>query len=49
MAKNMKAIVAKSGSQARDKGAFIVVEKSVPEPKPQDLLVLIVAIGINLK
>ncbi|MEJ2158557.1 MAG: zinc-binding alcohol dehydrogenase family protein [Desulfobacteraceae bacterium] len=43
----MKAIVSKSGSNAQDTGAFILEEQPIPEPGPQDLLVRIVAIGMN--
>ena len=43
----MKAIVAKSGSQAQDAGAFILEEQPMPEPGRQDLLVRVVAIGMN--
>jgi zinc-binding alcohol dehydrogenase family protein len=43
----MKAIVAKSGSEAQDTGAFILEEQPVPEPGTQDLLVRIIAIGMN--
>jgi zinc-binding alcohol dehydrogenase family protein len=44
---HMKAIVAKSGSDAQDKDAFILEEQPIPEPGPQDLLVRVVAIGMN--
>lgn len=43
----MKAIVAKSGSEARDAGAFILEEQPIPEPETQDLLVQVIAIGMN--
>ncbi len=43
----MKAIVAKSGSDAQDAGAFKLEEQSTPEPGPQDLLVRVIAIGMN--
>lgn len=43
----MKSIVAKSGSEAQDAGAFILVEEPIPEPGTQDLLVRVVAIGMN--
>ncbi len=43
----MKAIVAKSGSEAQDAGAFILKEQPVPEPGAQDLLVRVIAIGMN--
>ena len=47
MANKMKAIVAKGGSEAQDHEAFMVEEQSVPEPGAQDLLVRILAIGMN--
>ena len=43
----MKAIIAQSGSKAQDPGAFIVQEQPIPEPGPQDLLVRVIAIGMN--
>jgi len=43
----MKAIVAKSGSEAQDADAFILQEQPMPEPGSQDLLVRVVAIGMN--
>ena len=43
----MKAIVAKSGSEAQDAGAFILEEQTIPEPGEQDLRVRVVAIGMN--
>jgi len=43
----MKAIVAKSGSEAKDADAFILQEQPMPEPGDQDLLVRVVAIGMN--
>jgi NADPH:quinone reductase-like Zn-dependent oxidoreductase len=43
----MKAIVAKSGSEAQDAGAFILEEQPIPEPGTQDLLVRVAAIGMN--
>jgi zinc-binding alcohol dehydrogenase family protein len=43
----MKAIVAKGGSQALEDGAFGLTEQPVPEPGPHDLLVRVVAIGMN--
>ena len=43
----MKAIVAKSGSDAQDKDAFILEEQPIPEPGPQDLLVRVISIGMN--
>ena len=47
MEKDMKAIVAKAGSDAQDAGAFILTEQPTPVPGPQDLLVRVVAIGMN--
>jgi len=47
MRKNMKAIVAKGGSDAQDAGAFILKEQSIPEPAAQDLLVRVIAVGMN--
>lgn len=43
----MKAIVAKNGSTAQDTDAFILDELPIPEPGPQDLLVRVMAIGMN--
>ena len=43
----MKAIVAKSGSEAQDADAFILEERPIPEPGTQDLLVRVAAIGMN--
>ena len=43
----MKAIVSKSGSEAQDAGAFILKEQPIPEPETQDLLVRVIAIGMN--
>ncbi|MDJ0621600.1 MAG: zinc-binding alcohol dehydrogenase family protein [Desulfocapsaceae bacterium] len=43
----MKAIVAKSGSEAKDPGAFQVIEQSIPQPDKLDLLVRIIGIGMN--
>ena len=43
----MKAIVSKSGSEAQDAGAFILEEQPIPEPGTQDLLVRVIAIGMN--
>ena len=43
----MRAIVAKSGSAAQDAGAFIVEEQPIPEPGTRDLLVRVIAIGMN--
>jgi zinc-binding alcohol dehydrogenase family protein len=47
MEEHMKAIVAKSGSEAQDAGAFILEEQPIPEPGTQDLLVRVAAIGMN--
>ena len=43
----MKAIVAKSGSAARDAGAFVLTEQPIPEPGEGDLLVRVLAVGMN--
>ena len=43
----MKAIIAKGGSDAQDAGAFILEEQPIPEPRTQDLLVHVIAIGMN--
>ncbi|MFC1764911.1 zinc-binding alcohol dehydrogenase family protein [Planctomycetota bacterium] len=43
----MKAILAKSGSQAQEAGAFILKEQPIPEPGTLDLLVRVLAIGMN--
>ena len=43
----MKAIIAKGGSDAQDGIAFTLAEQPIPEPGPQDLLVRVVAIGMN--
>ena len=43
----MKAIVAKSDSQTQDPATFKVVELPPPEPGEQDLLVRVVAVGMN--
>ena len=47
MEKKMKAIVAKSSSKTQDNGTFTLAEQPMPEPQEQDLLVKIVAIGMN--
>ncbi|MCG6931671.1 MAG: zinc-binding alcohol dehydrogenase family protein [Desulfofustis sp.] len=47
MIKSMQAIVARGGSEARDAGAFVLVEQPVPEPGADDMLVRVVAIGMN--
>ena len=43
----MKTIVAKGGSDAQDSGAFTLTEQPTPEPDDQDLLVRVIAIGMN--
>ncbi len=43
----MKAIVAKGGSEALDAGAFILQEQSMPKPGKNDLLVRVIALGMN--
>lgn len=43
----MKAIVAKGGSEAQEAGAFILEDQPVPEPGAGDLLVRVIAIGMN--
>ncbi len=43
----MKTIVAKGGSNAQDSGAFALTEQPTPEPDNQDLLVRVIAIGMN--
>lgn len=43
----MKSIVAKCGSGAKDDGAFIAKEQPMPIPGTLDLLVRVVAIGMN--
>ncbi len=43
----MKAIVATAGSNAQDTDAFQLQEQSIPEPGAQDLLVRVIAIGMN--
>jgi zinc-binding alcohol dehydrogenase family protein len=47
MEEHMKVIVAKSGSEAQNAGAFILDEQPIPEPGTQDLLVQVIAIGMN--
>ncbi len=47
MESHMKAIVAKSGSEAQDAGAFILKEQPLPEPGIQDLLIRVIAVGMN--
>ena len=43
----MKAIISKGGSQTQDPKAFILEKQPIPEPGAQDLLVRIIAIGMN--
>ncbi len=43
----MKAIVAKHGSRAQDADAFVMHDQPIPEPGSQDLLVRVIAIGMN--
>lgn len=43
----MKAIIAKSGSEAQDAGAFILEEQPIPVPGTQNLRVRVIAIGMN--
>lgn len=43
----MKAIIAKSGSNAQDADAFVIKDLPIPEPGLQDLLVQVIAIGMN--
>jgi len=43
----MKSIIAKGGSDARGAGAFIVKDNPIPEPGKQDILVRVIAIGMN--
>jgi zinc-binding alcohol dehydrogenase family protein len=43
----MKAIVSKGGSEAKSPNAFFLEEQPIPEPGIQDLLVRIIAIGMN--
>ncbi len=43
----MKAILVQGGSSAQESSAFTIVEQSMPEPGPRDLLVRILAIGMN--
>lgn len=43
----MKAIIAKSGSETQDPGTFILAEAPIPEPGTLDLLVRVIAIGLN--
>lgn len=43
----MKAIIAKNGSSSQDTKAFILEELPIPKPETQDLLVRVIAIGMN--
>jgi len=43
----MNVITARNGSNAKDPDAFILNEHAMPEPKDQDLLVRVTAIGMN--
>lgn len=43
----MKTIVARGGSKANDYDAFTVEQRPVPKPGPRDLLIRVVAIGMN--
>ena len=43
----MKAIIAQRGSEAQDDGAFVLEEQPIPDPGTQDLLVRVIAIGMN--
>lgn len=47
MSNNMKAIMAKAGSEVQDSGAFRVEEQQRPEPGSCDLLIKVTAIGMN--
>ncbi|MDX9801678.1 MAG: zinc-binding alcohol dehydrogenase family protein [Spirochaetia bacterium] len=47
MEKSMKVILAKGGSDAKDKGSFYLSEMPIPQPGDQDLLVRLIAIGMN--
>lgn len=47
MKKNMIAIMAKSRSEAHEKGAFYLREQPIPEPGARDLLVRVLAVGMN--
>jgi zinc-binding alcohol dehydrogenase family protein len=44
---NMKTILAKAGSEAKDEGAFYEKMQLIPEPEPHDLLIRVKAIGMN--
>ncbi len=43
----MNVIVAKAGSEADDPGAFVLEGRNLPEPQKNDLLVRVVAVGMN--
>ena len=43
----MKSVIAKSGSAPQDEGAFSISQQPMPRPGPCDLLVRVVAIGMN--
>lgn len=43
----MKAIIAKHGSKAEENGAFTLVDQPIPKPGGKDLLVRVVAAGMN--
>lgn len=43
----MKAIIAKGGSKADQADSFTLTEQPVPEPGPRDLLVRVIAVGMN--
>jgi NADPH2:quinone reductase len=43
----MKSIVAQGGSAAANVAAFTIEDQPIPKPEPRDLLVRIVAIGLN--
>jgi zinc-binding alcohol dehydrogenase family protein len=43
----MQAIIAKAGSNAQDDGAFVSAAQPMPEPGAQDLLVRVMAVGMN--
>lgn len=43
----MKAIIAKGGSKAENPASFILTEQPVPKPGSRDLLVQVIAVGMN--
>ena len=43
----MKSIIAKGGSSAENSAAFTMEDQPIPKPGPRDLLVRIIAIGMN--